>query len=214
MKPVRERYPDVFDKNNVRKESIHFLAREYKIEDVSSQARLKLAKSLLSQLIAIADLDISDNDQRLFEEGAYIYYLGSFIDSDSSSPHTYYIIANSMINGYTHKDRVKLALLASFKNKSLLKFYCKETDWFSNKEVDTIQALGGIIKFINALNISQTSFVVDVELKKKKKGDEDYQLTVYYTEGEPIAEEYQANRQKKHIEKILKGNVSIIFTKS
>ena len=115
MKQVRERYPDVFDKNNVRKESIHFLAREYKIEDVSSQARLKLAKSLLSQLIAIADLDISDNDQRLFEEGAYIYYLGSFIDSDSSSPHTYYIIANSMINGYTHKDRVKLALLASFK---------------------------------------------------------------------------------------------------
>ena len=54
MKQVRERYPDVFDKNNVRKESIHFLAREYKIEDVSSQARLKLAKSLLSQLIAIA----------------------------------------------------------------------------------------------------------------------------------------------------------------
>ena len=51
-------------------------------------------------------------------------------------------------------------------------------------------------------------------MKKKKKGDEDYQLTVYYTEGEPIAEEYQANRQKKHIEKILKGNVSIIFTKS
>jgi exopolyphosphatase/guanosine-5'-triphosphate,3'-diphosphate pyrophosphatase len=29
MKQVRERYPDVFDKNNVRKESIHFLAREY-----------------------------------------------------------------------------------------------------------------------------------------------------------------------------------------
>ena len=41
-------------KNNVRKESIHFLAREYKIEDVSSQARLKLAKSLLSQLIDLS----------------------------------------------------------------------------------------------------------------------------------------------------------------
>ncbi|MCJ1655606.1 exopolyphosphatase [Staphylococcus sp. NRL 16/872] len=214
IKQIRESYPDVFDKSNVRKESIHFLAREYHIEDVSSQARLKLAKSLLSQLIEMRDLDVSDNDQRLFEEGAYIYYLGSFIDSDSSSPHTYYIIANSMINGYTHKDRVKLALLASFKNKSLLKFYCKETEWFNNKEIDTIQALGGIIKFINALNISHTSFVDDVELKKKKKGEDDYELTVYYADGEPIAEEYQATRQKKHIEKILKGKVSIIFTKS
>ena len=35
-----------------------------------------------------------------------------------------------------------------------------------------------------------------------------------FTKGEPIAEEYQANRQKKHIEKILKGKVAIIFTKS
>lgn len=97
-----------------------------------------------------------------------MYYLGSFIDSDSSSPHTYYLIANSMINGFPHKDRVKLALLASFKNKSLLKFYCKETQWFSGKEVDTIQALGGIIKFVNALNISHTSFVEEVKLKEKK----------------------------------------------
>ena len=68
---------------------------------------------------------------------------------------------------------IKIALnrasLASFKNKSLLKFYCKETDWFSNKEIETIQALGGIIKFVNALNISQTSFVEDVTLKETKK---------------------------------------------
>ena len=43
--------------------------------------------------------------------------------------------------------------------------------------------------------------------------DDKYDLLVYY-KGSPIAEEYQANRQKKHIEKILKGKVSIIFTKS
>ncbi|MEB5792711.1 exopolyphosphatase [Staphylococcus hominis] len=214
IKQIRSRYPDVFDKNNVRKESIYFLAHDYHIEERSSQGRLKLAQSLLKQLIDLSDLKINDTEQRLFEEATYIYYLGRFIDSDSSSPHTYYIIANSMINGYTHKDRVKLALLASFKNKSLLKFYCKETDWFSNKEIETIQALGGIIKFVNALNISQTSFVEGVTLKETKKGNDDYELTVHYTEGEPIAEKYQAVRQKKHIEKILKGSVSIVFTKS
>lgn len=60
-------------------------------------------------------MKVSDQEKALFVEGAYIYYLGSFIDSDSSSPHTYYLIANSMINGFSHKDRVKLALLASFK---------------------------------------------------------------------------------------------------
>ena len=211
MNLIRKRHPHEFKKEHVRRDALKHLANEYHIEEESAKRRLKLAQSLLDQLLKHSDLKITDHDKHLFVEGAYMYYLGSFIDSDSSSPHTYYLIANSMINGFPHKDRVKLALLASFKNKSLLKFYCKETQWFSGKEVDTIQALGGIIKFVNALNISHTSFVEEVKLKEKK--DDKYELYVYY-KGEPIAEEYQANRQKKHIEKILKGKVAIIFTKS
>lgn len=211
MNAIRQRYPEEFSKENVRKDALRQLANEFHIEEGSANRRLKLAESLLTQLLNHSDLKVNDNDKELFVEGAYLYYLGSFIDSDSSSPHTYYLIANSMINGFSHKDRVKLALLASFKNKSLLKFYCKETEWFNSKETDTIQALGGIIKFVNALNISHTSFVEEVELKPKK--DDKYELFVFY-KGEPIAEEYQANRQKKHIEKILDGKVTITFTKS
>lgn len=211
MNFIRKRHPYEFKKEHVRRDALIHLANEYYIEEESAKRRLKLAQSLLDQLLNYSDLKITDYDKYLFVEGAYIYYLGSFIDSDSSSPHTYYLIANSTINGFSHKDRVKLALLASFKNKSLLKLYCKETQWFNGKEVDTIQALGGIIKFVNALNISHTSFVEEINLKKKK-GDK-YEIYVYH-KGEPIAEEYQANKQKKHVEKILKGQVSIIFTKS
>ena len=58
----------------------------------------------------LGDLKINDTEQRLFEEATYIYYLGRFIDSDSSSPHTYYIIANSMINGI----HIKIALNLPF----------------------------------------------------------------------------------------------------
>ena len=91
-----------------------------------------------------------------------------------------------------------------------MKFYSHETKWLVQDELDTIQSLGGIIKFINALNISQTN-VVDRIYLKKEKGD--YTLYVFY-EGEPVAEEYQANRQKKHIEKILKDKLSINFTRA
>ncbi|MCC3699677.1 exopolyphosphatase, partial [Staphylococcus epidermidis] len=70
---------------------------------------------------------------------------------------------------------------------------------------------GGIYKIAKPFKISHTSFVEESKLKAKK--DDKYDLLVYY-KGSPIAEEYQANRQKKHIEKILKGKVSIIFTKS
>ena len=210
MHLISEQFPDQFNKENIRQDALYHLANEYKIEEKSAKQRVKLALSLLNQLIETKHLDISKTDKRLFAEGSYLYYLGSFINADSSSPHTYYIIANSMIEGFTHQERVKLALLASFKKKSLMKFYSHETKWLVQDELDTIQSLGGIIKFINALNISQTN-VVDRIYLKKEKGD--YTLYVFY-EGEPVAEEYQANRQKKHIEKILKDKLSINFTRA
>lgn len=210
MNIISERYPTEFKKENIRKDALFHLANEYGIEESSANQRVKLAQSLLKQLINLDKIEVSDDEKTLFAEGAYLYYLGRFIDSDSSSPHTYYIIANSMIDGFKHEDRVKLALLASFKNKSLLKFFSHETEWLRGKELDNVQSLGGIIKFVNALNISHTSAVESIDLKEK---DGEYTLYVYYN-GAPIAEEYQSLRQKKHIEKILKENLSIIFTKS
>ena len=199
MNAIRQRYPEEFSKENVRKDALRQLANEYHIEEGSANRRLKLAESLLTQLLNHSDLKVNDNDKELFVEGAYLYYLGSFIDSDSSSPHTYYLIANSMINGFSHKDRVKLALLASFKNKSLLKFYCKETEWFNSKETDTIQALGGIIKFVNALNISHTSFVEEVELKPKKTISMNYLSSI------------KANLLLKNIKQTVRKNISKRF---
>ncbi|WP_204180324.1 exopolyphosphatase [Staphylococcus sp. GDY8P76P] len=210
MKLISERHPQEFKKENIRKDALYHLANEYNIEESSAKQRVKLAQSLLSQLIDLDKIQVTKKEQELFAEGAYLYYLGRFIDADSSSPHTYYIIANSMIDGFPHEDRVKLAMLASFKNKSLLKFYSQETAWLRGKELDYIQFLGGIIKFVNALNISHTSPVERVALQEE---DGAYTLYVHYI-GEPIAEEYQSLRQKKHIEKILKENLSIIFTKS
>lgn len=211
MKIINERYPNEFDKSEIRRDALRHLANEYGVEEANAYQRMKLAQSILSQVLNFSKLEISNDEQQLFEEAAYLYYLGSFIDSDSSSPHTYYLIANSMIDGFKHHDRVKLALLASFKNKSLLKFYSHETKWLSSKDLEHLQALGGFIKFANALNISHTNAVNKVKLEETD--DKDYTLYVYY-QGEPIAEKYQAHRQKKHIEKWLKGKLSIVFTNS
>ena len=70
--------------------------------------------------------------------------------------------------------------------------------------------LGSILKFSHALNISNTNIVESLYFEKK---DDKYNLVIEYN-GDPIAEEYQAERQKKHIEKIIKSKINLIFTKA
>lgn len=209
MTMLKQDFPKLFNKDKVAPDALRFLANEYHINPSNGRQRMKLGELLLNQLNDKIDLNISDSDKVLFKEALYLYYLGSYIDADSSSQHTYYIIANSSINGLSHKERVKLALLASFKNKSLLKYYVKDTAWFKDSEIEQIQKLGGIIKFAHALNVSNTDCVSTLQLQEEK---EDYELIVKYVT-DPIAEAYQSERQKKHLEKLLSKKLYIQFTK-
>jgi len=70
--------------------------------------------------------------------------------------------------------------------------------------------LGSILKFSHALNISNTNIVESLYFEKN---DDKYNLVIEYN-GDPIAEEYQTERQKKHIEKIIKSKINLIFTKA
>lgn len=208
MTRIKEEFPKAFNKNNVTSDALKHIASEYNINASNGKQRMKLAEDLLNKLEEITSFKISKEDREIFKEAAYLYYLGSFIDADSSSQHTYYIIANSSINGLSHKERVKLALLASFKNKTLLKFYIKGTPWFDDEEIELIQKLGGIIKFAHALNVSNTDCIESMALIEKKN---EFELRAKYVT-DPIAEEYQSDRQKKHLEKLLPKKLNIIFT--
>ncbi|QQD85113.1 exopolyphosphatase [Jeotgalicoccus sp. ATCC 8456] len=210
MKIISRDYPVAFNKYRVFDDSISQLTNDFNIDENDSKKRTEIVDRLYHQLERYDILNLSRTTKMIMKQAASIYYLGDFIDRDASSQHTYYLISNSNINGITHKNRVRLALIASFKNKSLLDFYAKETGWFDDDEMSEIQSLGSLVKFSNALNISNTGIVDSLRLTKT---DDGYTLTVKYN-GDPIAEEYYALRQKKHFEKILGEKLWIEFTES
>ncbi len=207
---ITKDYPDAFDKHEVFKDSLIELANDFNIKPSASKRRTELAERVFHELEKHQFIDFEKHEKNLMKNAASLFYLGDFIDRDATSQHTYYLISNSNINGIVHKDRVRLALMASFKNKTLLNFYADETGWFDEDELDDILALGSILKFANALNVSDTGVVKELYLEEE---DDEMVLTVQYS-GDPIAEEYQANRQKKHIEKIIDEDLVIKFTET
>ncbi|RKI98267.1 hypothetical protein D7X33_52605 [Butyricicoccus sp. 1XD8-22] len=107
-----------------------------------------------------------------------------------------------------HIERVKLALLASYKNRDYFRRFAAPFEtWIDKDELKVLKEYGAMLKFVYALNISKRNVVKSIRLEK-----EDNVIVVYIeAKNSAMAEKYQAERQKKHLERIFKQPVKIEF---
>lgn len=206
---LNEEHNDPFDLYAVPQQQVIRLTSQYNILERSTNQRIAIADMLLEQLEENNILKPTIEYLVLMYYGATLYNLGNFIENDSSSQHTFYVISNTNIHGFDHYDRVRLALLASYKNRSLYKQYVGNLEgWFTEEEKTLLLQLGSIIKFAEALNDSHVNTIEEITLKKtKKKG---YDLLVKY-HGEIVSEMFQAEKQKNHFERAVGDKVNINF---
>ncbi|TFE00322.1 Ppx/GppA family phosphatase [Jeotgalibacillus salarius] len=208
FKELMKKYAAPLDKEKVFLESMKELAFDYAIEKSEAEQMIALSTEIYSHLGALGEIEETERALQLLKRGAFLYYLGEYIDSDSSSQHTFYIIANRSIDGVLHKDRIALALAASFKSKSMFyQFLEPFNDWFSNEEIQEIRMIGALIKLAYSLNGSKRNLISQIEMRKK---DNELHMSLY-AEGRTLAEEYQAGKQKKHLEKALKKSIVLNF---
>jgi exopolyphosphatase/guanosine-5'-triphosphate,3'-diphosphate pyrophosphatase len=105
-------------------------------------------------------------------------------------------------------ERIKLALVASYKNKDTLKRYAAPFEkWLSKDDLKHLRDLGALLKFAYGLNGSKRSIVNKVEMESYGEG---LKMNIY-VKGNAMAEEYQAGKQKKHLERLCKCEVTLEF---
>nr|WP_245676686.1 Ppx/GppA family phosphatase [Bacillus solimangrovi] len=195
-------FPDVLE------ESLFELMFEYDMNVNSSLQRFKLAKKLLNQMNELGISDISVEELTLLRSASRVFYLGDYIDSESGSQHTFYVLANRTIDGLNHIDRLKLALVASYKSKAVFKQYLETYDHIiTNEEQRNLRLLGATLKVAAALNETKREIVKNLRTELHEGT-----LHIHVThEGQITAEAYATSKQKKHLEKVLKLPVTFHF---
>ncbi|WP_335870413.1 Ppx/GppA family phosphatase [Bacillus sp. 2205SS5-2] len=202
-----EENEDNISNDKIEESSIKELAYEYSLDYKHGEQMVFLTRKLWEELAKEGYWDWDEEDSNILQRAAFLYYLGEYIDSDSSSQHTFYILANRSINGFSHKKRVQLALLSSFKNKSTLKQYLEPFEkWFEKDEIKKLKGYGPILKTAYSLNATKRNVVKDLCIKKTLEGD---MLLTIYTKGDLLAEKYQFEKQKRHLEKFLKCSITL-----
>lgn len=209
---LNDHHNDPYGLYSVPQQTIIRLSSQYNIQEIATNQRIMIADMLLNELEKNDLLVVDIEHMQLMYYGATLYNLGSYIENDSSSQHTFYIISNTNINGFNHFDRVRLALLASYKNHSIYKQYLKNLEnWFSEEEKTLLMKLGSIIKFAEALNDVHVNTVEEIHLKKNEETG--FDLTVTYSEN-IVSENYRANKQITHLERAIGDNVNVYLTTS
>lgn len=200
------------DTDRIVKASIDELTHDYNIITANSDQVTYLAKQLYTQLETICGVKLACEIKKLIDYSAHFYNLGHYIDSDDSSQHTFYLLANKSINGLEHKERLKLALIASFKSKALLKQYCNPfINWFTRKELEEIRIAGALTKLAAALDASKRGIVTKIKLQKASD-KQNLNLTIICS-GNAFVERFQSEKQVRHLEKALKKNIQLVFEK-
>ncbi|MBQ0140945.1 MAG: exopolyphosphatase [Kurthia sp.] len=210
MEEILENHPKAFNRLDVFQSSANYLASEFGKTEQQITHHAKLAEMLYEKLCIEKIWTYSEEEIAILKQGAKVYLIGEYLEQDAASQHTFYLLSNRSIDGLNHKERVRLALIASYKNKENFYAFLKPfEDWFSKEEIQSLIRLGGLLKLMYALDASKRSIVSDVELTFNKEQNT-IELTIK-TKGYPLVESYQGNRQKKHFERIIKKDVILHF---
>ncbi len=200
--------PEAFDKYNVFDENAKRITFKYGRSEEECKMLSSLSEQLYKECCTLNCFSFNEKHLDLIKKAAQVYLIGEYIELDSSNQHTFYLIANQSIAGMNHVDRVKLALLASYKNKDYFRrFSAPFTAWIDREELKLLKDYGAILKFVYSLNVSKRNVVKSVKLEKLH----DTILVNVKADNLPMAEIYQSERQKKYIERILKKTVQIQF---
>ncbi|MFC7320085.1 Ppx/GppA family phosphatase [Halobacillus campisalis] len=193
---------------SVLEESIQELINDYDLNIKQIHHVQHLAKELFDQFHEKGVGSFSKEDWKELKMASYVFNLGQYIDDEASAQHTFYLLANRTIDGLMHIDRLKLALMASFKNKTVFKqFIHPYKKWFLKDEQHRIRKLGAFLKFCYCLDSTRRGAVQDLKVETEK---DDLKITLYCTK-DYMPEEYQTEKQKKHLEKSLKKKIELNF---
>lgn len=197
---------DIFP--NVLSGSMRELVEEYNINEEHILHMQKMVSVLFKQLNLNGIRICKGTDLKWLQMACTVFELGSYIDTESSARHTFYMIANRTIDGMTHKSRLRLALVASYKNKSLFKqIVAPYKEWFTKEERKQLLSTGMVLRFIYNLNKTKRQVVRDIQIQIE------HNILTFHIKckGSFMAESYQVEKQKRQLEKLLGHSIEFKF---
>ncbi len=154
--------PDVEDRNL---RGVFAIGRRYGYEETHALQVANLAEKIFDALALAYKLE--RHQRTLLSAAAILHDVGFHIAHESHHKHSFYLIKNSEITGFSETEKQIIANVARYHRGNLPKD--KHTDFMnlSEKDRDLVWKLGAILRLSDALDRTYESRVKDLRLNRK-----------------------------------------------
>ncbi|MCC6865219.1 MAG: Ppx/GppA family phosphatase [Ignavibacteria bacterium] len=153
------------DKNhlgNIRYSSVMHIADNFRIEKSHSQQVTKLSLQIFDITKKLHKLDRAEREY--LEAAAILHETGSFVSHSQHHRHSYYIIRNAEMFGFTENEKEIIANTARYHRKSHPKMKHPDFAKLTCDEQLIVKKLAAILRIADGLDRSHTSSIKDISI--------------------------------------------------
>ena len=191
--------------SNLRLNTVMGLLKKYDCDLKHSLHIQKLSIQIFEQLQKVHKLDL--HAEEWLEAASLLHDCGFFISHSSHHKHSYYLILNSEMPGFTNDEAEIIANIARYHRKSLPKNSHPNFTNLSDRKKKIIWILGGILRIVEGIDRRQNSLVKELKVDIQTK-EIHISLIKNDVNIEPDIELMSADRRKDMLEKALDRKIS------
>ncbi len=196
---------------DIRWESVRQLAEQWRVDFAHSEAVRDLAVEVFDKLAGHLHPEQHEKadwlaDRDLLRVAATLHEAGKFISQTSYHKHSYYLLNNGRIMGFTQDERHLIALVALHHRKAMPKFDQGELQGLHKPEFKRVEFLAGILRLAVALSRSRRRSVKGVSLRRKPAPE----LRIRLRDGaDALVEMQQVEREQEALERAMGWQIAI-----
>ena len=160
MPPV----PDVEDK---KLRDVFAVGRRFGYEESHALQVADLAEKMFDELEPIYKL--GRHNRTLLSAAALLHDVGYHISHESHHKHSFYLIKNSEMTGFSESEKTIIALVARYHRGSLPKEKHLEFMQLIEKDRVTVARLGAILRLAEALDRGHENRISDIKFQRAKQ---------------------------------------------
>lgn len=180
------------ERRTLRKRSVLGLAKRFQYDAIHSRQVAHLAKKLFDATTELHRLDSAHRE--ILEYAAVLHDIGYFVSEVEHHKHSYYLVVNSELPGFTRNEVAVIANVARYHRKSTPKDRHPNFQALDVEEREVVRRLGAILKLADALDRSHACAISNLDVSV---GSSIAELRV--TTRGPIDLERLASRQKSDL---------------